>query len=118
MSIFSWFFRRRKRVLRQTMYFGFREWGNALYLNEDRISFHGHYPKSIAINEALIIEYKEEEIESEVFLVTQARFMRDPHDQVFGKVISIGFIPNNLIRKEVESKEYFDYLNDLFSKTL
>lgn len=118
MTIFGWLFKRGKRTLKQTMYFGFREWGNALYLNEDRISFYGHYPKRIAVNEALIIQYKEKRIESEVFLIIQARFMRDPHDQVFGKVKSIGFIPNSLIRKGVNSEEYLSYLKDLFDKTL
>lgn len=107
---------KKKRVLKQILFFGYKEWGNGIYKN-GRTRFIGHRRKRIDKKETVIIERSNEwEEKSEVFLVTKIEYMHEPDDQFFGEMKSIGFVPNKLIKKGEDDEEFINYIQDLFNK--
>lgn len=107
---------KKKRVLKQILFFGYKEWGNGIYQN-GRTRFIGYRRKRIDEKETVIIKQSDEwEEKSEVFLVTKIEYMHEPDDQFFGEMKSIGFVPNELIKRGEDDEEFINYIQDLFNK--
>lgn len=83
-------------ALKRLTYFGSYCWGDAMYLDEDKIHVHGWKPYWFDDNEVAAIYLEKDKEKSPVYLLQDVDWQRDPKDMFFAKAKLLGYVPTSL----------------------